>query len=141
MMNPELNLSLSAAFAMLEAVVPNFPKPHLKAKALQVWRAVLEAEGVTGEELSRAVVEWIRREKFMPTPSEILAMVVKTSRPSLILDPVKVGEKDGTIILGSRARCELLGIAFQPLEELRQELPRREISEAARNMLEAVLEA
>ena len=141
MMNQELNLSISAAFAMLEAVVPNFPKPNLKQKALHVWLAVLEAEGVTGEELNLAVVEWIRREKFMPTPSEILAMVVKTSRPSLILDPVKVGETDGTIILGSRARCELLGIEFQPLEEFRPELPRREISEAARNMLEAVLEA
>ena len=135
-----LTLAISECFALLEAVVPNFPEPARKAKAMQVWKLVLESDGVTPSELKEAVTEYLRTGKFMPAPSEILELVSKTNPCSLITDPVKTGEHMGVDEIGSRARCEALGLPFVDLrEDAPPELPSPESRAAAQERAEALL--
>lgn len=118
-----LDRAIAETFALLEAVVPNFPEPSKKAKAMQVWKLVLEAEQVTPQELKAALTDYLRTGKFMPAPSEILERVVKLNVHSRILDPVKTGEFGGVPEIGSRERCEALGLHYQEIRESTPELP------------------
>lgn len=126
-----LDRAIAECFALLEAVVPNFPEPSKKAKAMQVWRMVLEAERVTPPELKAALAEYLRTGKFMPAPSEVLECVRRANPCSLILDPVKTGEHMGVDEIGSRARCEELGLPYRELREDLPELPSEGVRETA----------
>lgn len=116
-----LKEAIAATFQTLEAVVPNYPKGDLETRAMRAWLMVLEAERVTPEELEKAVVLYLRTGRFMPTPSEVMALVSKANPCSLITDPVKTGEHLGVPEIGSRERCEALGLPYVELRE--DELP------------------
>lgn len=119
-----LKEAIVAAFQTLESIVARYPKGDLEARAMRAWLAVMQANHVTPKELETAVFKFLERPgPFMPTPGEVLALVKRENPCSLILGPVKTGEFGGVVEIGSRERCEALGLPYVELEEAKPALP------------------
>lgn len=137
-----LTQAVAAAFTYLEPRVANYPRDD--SSAMRAWVTDLSKAEVTPEELERFTENWAQTEKFMPVPSDILAPIYKARQRSdeglVIHDPVKTGEHMGVIEIGSRSRCELLGLPFVELrpDEL-EALPSPETREEAKERLENTL--
>lgn len=138
-----LREAVAAAFSYLEPRVRNYPKNE--AAAMNAWVEDLARADVAPAELVRFVKDWCQRsDGFMPVPVDLLGPIYKARQQSdeglVIHDPVKTGEHMGVVEIGSRARCEALGLPYVELrEDERKALPIPEAREAAKERLERAL--
>jgi len=106
------------------------------------WFKKAQAHEMTDEGFLRAFDLATDRSTFFPSWHEVLSEYRKAEKDTahLILDPVKTGEHMGVIEIGSRSRCELLGLPFVELrpDEL-EALPSPESREEAKERLESAL--
>lgn len=112
---------------------------------VKAWCALLRNRGVPQEDLGPVFGRLLESETFFPTPAkwfECWHGYLAEVRPYWIIrDPVVTGRHGGTEIIGSRAKCEALGVPYEePEPEAPRELPSPESRREARDRLGAALE-